>query len=193
MLQLRARLPLSFVRQRSRKAPQLQADEELATLLGPPQRLVEACKIDISHTNKFRPCAGLMFQTVNNPIISAWPLRTSGELTECQHELLISDPQPYTMGNCPPPETLSIRPPSIRHKRTSSVSSNSNIPTPLAYLVLDRLYYRLWATGDRPFRVRTATCANPLKIALRKMATTHHEGTTHTNVLRNHRGITMVR
>ena len=43
---------LSFVRQRSRKAPRLQADEELATLLGPPQRLAEACKIDISYKRR---------------------------------------------------------------------------------------------------------------------------------------------
>ena len=33
--ELRARQPLSFVRQRSRKAPRLHADAELATLLGP--------------------------------------------------------------------------------------------------------------------------------------------------------------
>ena len=72
---LHARLPLSFVRQRSRKAPRLQADAELATPLGPPQRLTEACKIDISHNvgNKVTTvgivitvplCVVLIFQTV---------------------------------------------------------------------------------------------------------------------------------
>jgi len=50
-------------------------DAELATLLGPPQRLVEACKIDISHNVGNRVitvgivimiplCAVLMLQTV---------------------------------------------------------------------------------------------------------------------------------
>lgn len=97
------------------------------------------------------------------------------------------------MGNCLPPETLSIHTPSIRHKRTSSVSSNSNIPTPVSISGPRSLYYRLWATGDPPFPVRTATCANPLKIALCKMAAARHEGTTHTNMLKNHRGITMAR
>jgi len=73
--ELRARLPLSFVRQRSRKAPRLQADAELAALSGPPQRLAEACKIDMSHNvgnrvitvgivNEFRLYVVLMFQTV---------------------------------------------------------------------------------------------------------------------------------
>jgi len=51
------------------------ADAELATLLGPPQRPAEACKIDISHNVGDRVitvgivitvplCAVLMFQTV---------------------------------------------------------------------------------------------------------------------------------
>ena len=70
--ELRARLPLSFVRQRFRKALRLQADAELATLSGPPQRLTEACKIDILHNvgnrviivgivNKFHLYVVLMF------------------------------------------------------------------------------------------------------------------------------------
>jgi hypothetical protein len=65
----------SFVRQRSRKALRLQVDAELATLSGPPQRLAEACKIDMSHNvgnrvitvgivNKFYLYAVLMFQTI---------------------------------------------------------------------------------------------------------------------------------
>ena len=67
--------PLGFVRQRFRKALRLQADAELATLSGPPQRLAKACKIDISHNvgnrvitvgivNKFHLYAVLMFQTI---------------------------------------------------------------------------------------------------------------------------------
>ena len=73
--ELHARLPLSFVRQRFRKALRLQADAELATLSRPPQRLAKACKIDISHNvgnrvimvgvvNKFHLYAVLMFQTI---------------------------------------------------------------------------------------------------------------------------------
>ena len=73
--ELRARLSLSFVRQRFRKA---QADAELATLSRPPQRLAKACKIDISHNignrvitvgivKKFHLYAVLMFQTIQVP------------------------------------------------------------------------------------------------------------------------------
>merc|ERR1712032_10414 len=42
---------------------------------------------------------------------------------------------PYTMGNCPPPETSSINAPQgmrHTHERTSSVNSNANIPTPVS-------------------------------------------------------------
>ena len=71
--------PLSFVRQRSRKALRLQVDAELATLSEPPQRLVEACKIDMPHNvgnrvitvgivNKFHLYAVLMFQPVQRGI-----------------------------------------------------------------------------------------------------------------------------
>ncbi|KAF2873583.1 hypothetical protein BDV95DRAFT_489802 [Massariosphaeria phaeospora] len=41
-------------------------------------------------------------------------------------------PSPYIMGNCPPPENSPILPQIVRHERTSSVNSISNILTPVS-------------------------------------------------------------